>query len=115
MFRTLSSLRGSDFAKYRDARLLEGKAPNTVRLELALVGHLFETARKEWGMESLLNPIRNIRKPSVPSGRERRLEDDEYEKVVATIKAHCEGHWMLAAFELALSTALRLSMLLKLR
>lgn len=41
-----------------------GEAENTIRLELALVSHLFEIARKEWGMEGLPNPIKNIRKPS---------------------------------------------------
>ncbi len=41
----LANLRGADFAKYRDDRLAIGRAANTVRLELALVSHLFEIAR----------------------------------------------------------------------
>ncbi len=37
-------------AHYQDARIKSGYASNTVRLELAVLSHLFETARKEWGM-----------------------------------------------------------------
>src|SRR6185503_12003980 len=62
--RFLSQLRGADFAKYRDDRRAQGRADNTIRLDLALIGHLFEIARKEWGMEGLRNPIANITMPS---------------------------------------------------
>ncbi|MFM0209414.1 hypothetical protein PQQ96_18585 [Paraburkholderia sediminicola] len=64
-YRTLTSLRGVDFAKYRDARRAAGRAENTIRLELQLVSHLFEIARKEWGLEGLLNPLKNIRRVSL--------------------------------------------------
>ncbi len=67
--RFLASLRGSDFAAYRDKRKAAGRSSNTIRIELALIGHLFETARCEWKMEALANPIRNIRKPSTHSAR----------------------------------------------
>ncbi len=36
-------------ANYRDERLAEGKSPNTVRLDMALLGHLYTTAIREWG------------------------------------------------------------------
>ena len=62
--RYIATLRGSEFARYRDERRAAGRAENTIRLELALVSHLFEIARKEWGMEGLHNPLKNIRKPS---------------------------------------------------
>ncbi len=77
----LRNLRGADFAKYRDARREAGRAENTIRLELALVSHLFEIARKEWGMETLLNPLKNIRKPSGSRERDRRLHLGEYERI----------------------------------
>src|SRR5690606_7450679 len=35
---------------------------NTVRLELALLGHLFNTAIKEWGTGLVRNPVSGIRK-----------------------------------------------------
>ncbi len=57
-WRTLANLRGADFAKYRDARRADGRAENTIRLELQIVSHVFEIARKEWGLETLtLQPM----------------------------------------------------------
>ena len=56
--RYLATLRGADFAEFRDTRRDEGCAENTVRLDLALISHLFTIARREWGMEGLTNPIK---------------------------------------------------------
>ena len=39
-------------ADYRDKRLRAGKSPDTVRLELSLLSHLFTIAIKEWRMQS---------------------------------------------------------------
>ena len=43
-------------AAYQDQRR-QSVGPTTVRLELALLSHLFTIARKEWGMEGLANPV----------------------------------------------------------
>ena len=88
----LSNIRGVNFAKYRDDRLALGRAANTVRLELALVSHLFEIARKEWGMEGLMNPVKNISKPSGSNERDRPLRDGEYEVLAAELSAS-ENPW----------------------
>lgn len=112
--RFLSSLKGIDFAQYRDERRAQGKAENTIRLELALMSHLFNIARKEWGMESLANPLNNIRKPSGSLERDRRLQDGEFEKIYQAL-AQSENHWVLPAFELAIETSLRQTMLFELR
>ena len=80
--RFLASIRGSDMASYRDERMKAGYASNTIRLELAIISHLFEIARKEWGMEGLSNPVKSIRMPSPPSGRDRRLQTGELEKLL---------------------------------
>ena len=110
----LANLRGAEFAKYRDDRLAIGRAANTVRLELALVSHLFEIARKEWGMEGLINPLKNIRKPSGSNERDRRLRDGEYETLAAALSAS-ENPWVRPAFDMAIETSLRQGMLLALR
>lgn len=110
----LANLRGADFAKYRDDRLAMGRAANTVRLELALVSHLFEIARKEWGMEGLLNPLKNIRKPSGSNERDRRLREGEY-AALAEALSESENTWVRPAFDLAIETSLRQGMLLALR
>lgn len=105
-FRTLAKLKGADFARYRDQRRAQGKAENTIRLELQLVSHLYEIARKEWGMEGLMNPLKNIRKPSVSAWRDRRLEPGEYEKIKAALAAG-QNPYAAPAFDLAIETSLR--------
>lgn len=86
-YRTLAGLRGVDFAKYRDDRRAAGRAENTIRLELQVIRHLFEIARKEWGTEGLPNPLDNIRKPSGSKARDRRLRPDEFDKLKALLSA----------------------------
>lgn len=112
--RFLATLRGVDFAKYRDDRLAADRAPATVRQELQLVSHLFEIARKEWGMEGLMNPLKNIRKPAGSRERDRRLRTGEYERIQKSL-ANCENPYALPAFELAIETSLRQGMLFELR
>lgn len=109
----LANLRGSEFARYRDERRESGRAENTIRLELALVSHLFEIARKEWGMESLQNPLRNIRKPSGSAERDRRLQPGEYEAIKAELKKS-DNPWVQHLFDFAIETALRQGMLFNL-
>jgi len=79
--RSLASIFQSDIAKYRDERL-KAVSPNMVRLELALLSHLFTIAIKEWGMSGLVNPVQQIRKPKLPKGRERRLKPGELERIL---------------------------------
>lgn len=80
--RPLAAIRGADLAEWRDARL-KAVGANSVRLELAVLSHLFTIARKEWGMESLGNPARNVRLPAMPAGRDRRLSREEEDAVLA--------------------------------
>ena len=100
--RFLASIRGSDMASYRDERIKAGYSSNTIRLELAIISHLFEIARKEWGMEGLLNPVKSIRLPSPPSGRDRRLQPGELEKLL-----ECLSEEMSQVVRFALETAMR--------
>ncbi|MQR02353.1 site-specific integrase [Glaciimonas soli] len=74
---TLSSIRGKHLAEYRDSRILASASGNTIRLELAVISHLYEVARKDWGLEHLVNPVKVIHKPKLPRGRTRRLYNGE--------------------------------------
>ena len=65
---SLAALTPTLVAKYRDQRLATGKANNSVRLELALLSHLYTTAIREWGVGLAMNPVANIRKPSPGHG-----------------------------------------------
>lgn len=75
-------------ARFRDHRLGQGKSNNTVRLELALLGHLFSTAIKEWHLGLPMNPVAMIRKPNPGAGRTRRLSADEQQRLLAAVDAH---------------------------
>ena len=112
--RFLATLRGHDFAKFRDDRRAAGRAENTVRLELQLISHLFGIARKEWGMEGLQNPIANIRKPGSGTARNRRLLSGEYDRIHATL-SESGNPYAAPAFVLAIETSLRKGMLFELR
>lgn len=109
--RYLATIRGSDLAKFRDDWRAAGKAENTIRLELALLSQLFETARKEWGMESLGNPVRNIKAPAGSKQRDRRLQDEE-EEYLLTALAKGRNPAACGIVEFALETAMRQSEIL---
>lgn len=70
--RHLASIRGVEIAALRD-EWLSHYAPASVVRHMALLSHVFSVARKEWGMESLVNPVSAVRKPSVSNARTRRV------------------------------------------
>lgn len=80
--RSLASIQSKDIAEYRDERL-KTVSPNTIRLDLALLSHLFTIAVKEWGMAGLVNPVHQIRKPKLPQGRDRRLHPGELDRILS--------------------------------
>lgn len=93
-------------ATYRDKRLEEGMANNTVRLELALLSHLFTVVIQEWRIGLAYNPVANIRKPSAGAGRNRRLTEDEEKRLLAAADKHSNPMfgWLV---RLALFTGMR--------
>jgi integrase len=106
----LSAIRGSDVAQYRDMRLKAGLSTTSVKHELALLSHLFSVASREWGMESLGNPVKAIRQPAMARGRERRVSDAEVEEICKFVNSE-----LAVCIRLALHTAMRRGELLKLR
>ncbi|MGH8657516.1 MAG: tyrosine-type recombinase/integrase [Gammaproteobacteria bacterium] len=85
---SLAAITPNIVARYRDNRLDEGKSNNTVRLELAMLSHLFNTAIREWGLGLVYNPVANIRKPSPGNGRNRRLSLAEEERLLSAVDQH---------------------------
>lgn len=112
--RSLARVRGVDIAGYRDERLKAKKGANTIRLELALISHLYTVATQEWGMESLANPVKNVRKPRVPAGRNRRLEEGE-EKSLGAAADKSSLSWLRPIIEIAIETAMRQGEILRLK
>ena len=101
-------------AKFRDMRLAQGKSNNTVRLELALLGHLFTVSIKEWHIGLSFNPVASIRKPSPGIGRSRRLSNEEEAKLVLAVNQHSNPMlgWIV---RIAIETGMRQSEILGLR
>lgn len=114
--RTLAGMRGAEAAKMRDDELARGLAPSTVVKLLALLSHLYEIARKEWGIE-VDNPVRKISKPKVDNARERRLSAEEARYLFAAlddpgdaVKARCSTRrngWTPKIARFAIETAMR--------
>ena len=88
--RILATIRGKDIAGYITRRQADGVGANTIRLELALLSHLFNTARTAWGMESLSNPVDLVKgqRPKLPRGRNRRLVGDEETRLQTAAAAY---------------------------
>lgn len=70
-------------ARLRDSLASDGRAPSSVLRYLALLSHLFNVARIDWGFSTVKNPLEGIRRPKAGAGRERRISDDEFKAVVA--------------------------------
>ncbi len=70
----------ADIAVWRDARLKQ-VARGTVLRDLALLGAVFECARREWGWCSV-NVVRDVRKPANPDHRERVISGLEIRKML---------------------------------
>ena len=112
--RTVATIRSGDIAQQRDAWLADGLAPATVLRRLARLSHLFNTARKEWHMESLANPVELVRKPTPNNARTRRVaspvggrragrSQDELARVIAA----SESRLLPTIITLAVETAMR--------
>lgn len=111
-------------ASYRDKRLAgedrlkqsqpQPRAANTVRLELALLGHLFTIAIKEWGLGLVLNPVLSIRRPAPGPGRNRRLTPEEEQRLLAAVDQHSNPmlSWVV---RIAIETGMRSSEIVTLR
>lgn len=93
------------FARHRDDRLLEVSQGTVIR-ELGLLRSIFETARQEWDVPLLENPIARVKKPAAPEGRDRRLRDGE----LALLLQECvnsRNDWLRPAILLAIETGMR--------
>jgi len=109
---------------YRDRRLAgedrmkggkpQPRAANTVRLELALLGHLFTIAIKEWGLGLPSNPVLNIRRPAPGAGRNRRITASEEKRLMVLVDAHSNPmlRWIVRT---AIETGMRSSEIATLR
>lgn len=69
----------ADIADWRDRRLRE-VAPGTVLREWNLIRAALEAARNDWGLIRT-NPMSDVRRPAAPKHRDRRVSEDEFERL----------------------------------
>lgn len=116
--RYVATIRGADIARFRDERLKK-VCGATVKRDLVIISHLFEVARKEWGIP-VLNPVRDIKLPQHGNARTRHLEigdheaGTEEERLLQACR-NARNPYLLPIVQLALETAMRRSELLSLK
>ncbi|WDJ94361.1 site-specific integrase [Xanthomonas campestris] len=120
---SLAAVTAEIVARFRDERLAgdldaqgqrRPRSNNTVRLELALLGHMFTVALKEWGLGLIHSPVLGIRRPPPGPGRDRRLIPHEEQRLLRAVDGHSNPMlgWIV---RLALETGMRASELVGLR
>ena len=106
----LNLINNSIIAQYRD-RALKGLDPSSVKRRLAIISHLFSTARKEWGIK-IENPVLDITKPKLPEPRDRRFTDKEIKLLIYGNKTSKK---LKSIIQIALETGMRQGEILRIR
>jgi integrase len=110
---SLANLRSAHIAEWRNDLVAAGKAPTTIRNFASIISQVYETAKFEWHMEGLHNPVIGVPMPSLRQGRDRRLAGDEEDRLLAACRAST-SYWLAPMVVLALETAMRQGELLAL-
>jgi integrase len=79
----LEELNQTHFAVWRDRRLKEVTTATVLR-DWNLVSHALNVAVKEWKW-LLENPLKGVRKPNQPQARERRITEDEIDRLLLAL------------------------------
>lgn len=120
-----SALSGKVLAKFRDGRLKQVSG-STVNRELNLISHAINVARKEWGIH-MENPVSMIHRPKNNKSRDRRLSNDEFNKLFVELElirrsdkgtftsGGTQNPWIKPIVLLALETAMRRGEIISLR
>jgi len=115
----LERLKPADIATWRDSRL-QSVSAGTVAREMNVIKSVLEVARKEWGWIRV-NPMTDVKRPSSPASRKRRVSADEVERLTAGfgLSSGLSGETATQrtglAFLFALETAMRAGEILGLR
>lgn len=108
----LERLTPSMLASWRDKRL-ETVSNSTVRKDIAILSFAIGYAIREWGVVIKTNPLDNISRPPASKPRDRRLQEDEYERLMQAF-ATCRNLWIKPLVQFAIETAMRRGEILQL-
>ena len=86
--------------RFRDERL-KLVPSGTVKKELVLLGHVIETAMREWNLGISSNPVRLVRSPVNNPQRQRRLQPGEERFLLCSCRAS-QNHWLSSVVLLAM-------------
>jgi len=99
---SLAQLSSLDLARFRDIRL-KSVGSESVRRELGIINRVLVQAHHEWGI-TLPRGIPTVKKPKPPSGRQRRLVDEEEQSLLSALE---HAPLVRAMVILAIETAMR--------
>jgi integrase len=105
---SMTALTPSKIADYRDQRLTQVSSGTVIR-ELAYISSIINQARREWGI-NIDNPVRLVRKPQSPQGRNRILNEAEKLRILDELVPRPTRRvslWMRPLVEFALETGMR--------
>ena len=108
----MNDLKTVHMADYRDRRLKQ-VSPSTVNRELNLMSAIFTRARKEWHWLNE-NPIYDLDRPKRPRPRDRRISEDEINRIILSLGYNRTGdirtknQLVALFFLLAIETGMRL-------
>jgi integrase len=105
---SMTALTPAKIADYRDQRLTQVSSGTVIR-ELAYVSSIINQARREWGI-NIDNPVRLVRKPQSPQGRNRILNEAEKLRILDELvprPTRRVSMWMKPLVEFALETGMR--------
>lgn len=109
----VNQINESAVAKYRDERLKTVR-PSTIVRELAAVSHCITIAQTDWGIKIPINAFKLVRKPKVRNGRERRITNEEWLRLVEADSSRGRRSF-IHIVEFAIETALRKGELLRVK
>jgi integrase len=126
---TLTKLTPAILVAYRDKQLADGKKGASVVRNLAVISAVINFGRKDLLIE-MSNPVSSIRRPKSERGRDRRLSEEEQERLFHELADHngaddredglnyrhgCKNEWVLPMVKFALETAMRRAEMLKMK
>jgi integrase len=102
---SLLNLKPRHLTDYRHSRL-DFVSPTTVAKEMVLLCHVLKVAADEWGYAVQAGKFRAVSKPSPSTGRTRRLEEGEGDRLLQVLSA-CRNPLPSQVFRFALATGMR--------
>lgn len=75
----LAEIGSMQIAQLRNDYKAQNKKPSTIKNNIRPISNVFQTAKSEWGMYSLVNPCRGVKMPTDNPHRDRRINAEELE------------------------------------